>query len=226
MIHRRQFNQIALSLLATAAIPPAAQAFTATEASLGLKTTLEKGALAAVSTLGQTDGFWGNDLVRIPLPAWIEKSRRILRFAGYGDTVDALHEAMNRAAESAVPEAKTLLVGAVKKLTVKDAKKILEGGDTAVTDFFAEKTKDPLSQRFQPMIAKALENVGAVRHYNSLAQQVVSLGLVREEDANLNSYVTRKAVDGLFTMIRQEEIKIRQDPIGTGSAILKKIFGQ
>ena len=195
------------------------------EASQGLKAALEKGALAAVAILGKTDGFLGNDKVRIPMPGFLEDASRLLKTLGQGKRVDELLVSMNRAAETAVPMAKDLLVGAVKSMSVSDAKKILSGGDTSVTGFFADKTREPLGVKFLPVVNKATEKVGLAAKYNRVAEKAQGMGLVKQEDANIQQYVTRKSLDGLYFMIGEEEKKIRQDPIGTGSAVLKKVFG-
>jgi hypothetical protein len=195
------------------------------EASQGLKAALEKGALAAVAILGKTDGFLGNDKVRIPMPGFLEDASRLLKTLGQGKRVDELLVSMNRAAETAVPMAKDLLVGAVKSMSVSDAKKILSRGDTSVTGFFADKTREPLGVKFLPVVNKATEKVGLAAKYNRVAEKAQGMGLVKQEDANIQQYVTRKSLDGLYFMIGEEEKKIRQDPIGTGSAVLKKVFG-
>ncbi len=164
---RRHFNQAAsasfatlLSLAYTRAHALSLGDLTNAEASQGLKTALEKGALAAVALLGKTDGFLGNDKVRIPLPGFLEDAAKLLKTLGQGKRVDELLVSMNRAAETAVPMAKDLLVGAVKSMSVSDAKKILSGGDTSVTGFFAEKTREPLGVKFLPVVTKATEKVG------------------------------------------------------------------
>lgn len=195
------------------------------EASSGLKTALEKGALAAVSLLGKSDGFLGNDKVRIPLPGFLDDAAKLLKTLGQGKRVDELVTNMNRAAEAAVPLAKDLLVEAVKSMNVTDAKKILSGGDTSVTGFFAEKTREPLAVKFLPVITQATEKVGLAEKYNRVASKAAGMGLLKKEDANLQGYVTGKTLDGLYFMIGEEEKKIRQDPVGSGSAILKKVFG-
>ena len=130
-----------------------------------------------------------------------------------------------RSAETAVPLAKDMLVGAVKSMNVNDAKNILSGGATSVTSFFAEKTRDPLNVKFLPVVTKATEKVGLANQYNELAGKAAGFGLMKKEDANIQQYVTGKSLDGLYFMIGEEERKIRQDPVGTGSAILKKVFG-
>jgi phage-related protein len=132
---------------------------------------------------------------------------------------------MNRAAEAAVPMAKDLLVKAVKTMSVTDAKNILSGGDNSVTKFFADKTREPLSVTFLPIVTKATEKVGLADKYNQVAGKAAGLGLMKKEDANIQQYVTGKSLDGLYLIIGEQEQKIRQDPIGAGSAILGKVFG-
>ncbi len=229
---RRQFNSAAattLGLMAMAALQQAhaltLKDLTEAEASQGLRTALEKGALAAVNLLGKTDGFLGNPKVRIPLPGFLEDGAKILKSLGQGKRVDELVTSMNRAAEAAVPMAKDLLVNAVKSMNVNDARKILGGGDTSVTAFFAEKTREPLAGKFLPVVTQATEKVGLADKYNRVAGKAAGFGLVKKEDANIQQYVTGKSLDGLYLMIGEEEKKIRQDPVGTGSAVLKKVFG-
>lgn len=195
------------------------------EASRGLKLALENSALAAVSLLGKTDGFLGNEKVRIPLPGYLENASRLLKSFGQGQRVDELVTAMNRAAESAVPMAKDLLVNAVKSMNVSDAKKILGGGDTSVTGFFAEKTRSSLSVKLLPVVTQATQKVGLAQRYNDVAGRAAGFGLIKKEDANIEQHVTAKSLDGLYFIIGEEEKKIRQDPIGTGSAMLSKVFG-
>ncbi len=195
------------------------------DASAGLKTALEKGALAAINLLGRPDGFLGNAKVRIPLPGFLEDAAKLLKTLGQQKRADELLTSMNRAAEAAVPLARDLLVGAVKSMNISDAKKILSGGDTSVTGFFAEKTREPLAVKFLPVVTKATEKVGLAAKYNQFASKAQGLGLVKKEDANIQQYVTGKSLDGLYYMIGEEEKKIRQDPVGTGSAVLKKVFG-
>lgn len=195
------------------------------EASQGLKTALEQGAVAAVNLLGKTDGFLGNPKVRIPLPGFMEDAAKLLKALGQGKRVDELVTSMNRAAETAVPMAKDLLVNAVKTMSVTDAKNILTGGETSVTTFFAERTRDPLGTRFLPVVTKATEKVGLAEKYNQFASKAAGMGLVNKEDASIQHYVTRKSLDGLYLIIGEQEKKIRQDPVGTGSAVLKKVFG-
>lgn len=197
-----------------------------TDASAGVKTALERGATAAVSLLGRPDGFLKNPKVVIPLPGVLKDAAQILKFSGQQKKVDELVTAMNRAAEAAVPEAQALLIEAVKSLSVADAVKIVRGNDTAVTQYFSGKTRVPLGEKFLPIVTDATEKVSLADKYNAVAGKASGLGLVKKEDANIQQYVTRKALDGLYWMIGEEEKKIRRDPVGTGSDILSKVFGK
>ena len=191
----------------------------------GLKAALEKGALAAVALLGQSGGFLDNPKVRIALPGHLEDAAKLLRMTGQGKQVDELVVGMNRAAEAAVPMGRDLLVKAVQTMSVQDAKQILSGGDNAVTRFFADKTRAPLSQSFLPVVTQAVSKVGLAKSYNRVASKAAGLGLVKPEEASVEQHVTGKALDGLYTLIGEEERKIRQDPVGAGSKLIEKVFG-
>jgi len=195
------------------------------DASRGLRAALETGAVAAVQLLGRHDGFLGSPQFRIPLPGYLQDAGRILTLIGQGRQVEELELAMNRAAESAVPTARNLLVDAVKSTSVQDAKKILTGGETSVTAFFADKTRSPLAASFLPVVRRATSRVQLTQKADHLAQRAQAFGLVRMEDPSIDHYVTRKALDALYVVIGEEERKIRRDPVGTGSAILGRVFG-
>jgi len=229
---RRQFNSLPLTLLAacSVAVSPHAHALSladlsSVDAGKGLKAALEKGALSAVALLGKTDGFLGNDQVRIPLPGYLKDAAQLLRTFGQGAKVDELITSMNRAAEAAVPMSQDILLKSIQAMTVTDAKRVLSGGSTAVTDFFAEKTRPALADKFLPAVNKATAQVGLANQYNELAGKAAEYGLLKKEDSNVQQYVTGKTLDGLFFMISEEEKKIRQNPVGYGSAILTKVFG-
>lgn len=202
-----------------------AAALSQLDATAGVRAALERGAASAVGLLGRKDGFLGNPKVKIPLPGVLEDASKLLRGTGQGKRIDELVTAMNRAAESAVPKAKPLLVQAVKAMSVDDALGIVKGGDTAVTDFFQRKTREPLGGEFLPIVTDATRKVSLAEKYNAVAGKAAGFGLVKRDDANVEQYVTGKTLDGLYLMIGEEERKIRQDPVGTGSAILKKVFG-
>ncbi len=191
----------------------------------GLKEALTRGSQSAVARLGVENGFFGNDRVKIPLPPSLRRLEAVIRSIGMSPHADELVLRMNRAAEAAVPEAKTLLVDAVKRMSVQDAKGILKGGDDAATLYFKRTTSEPLVKRFQPIVKKAMQKVKLAEKYDEIAASGAKLGLVKEEDVQLEDYVTRKALDGLFFTIAEEEKKIRRDPAGAASAILTKVFG-
>ena len=195
------------------------------EASGGLKEALTQGVGKAVSMLGATDGFMGNSEVKIPLPSSLQKAQKVMKMMGMGKQSDELVLKMNRAAEAAVPEAKTLLVDSIKKMTVADAKAILTGPQDAATQYFKKTTSTQMAAKFLPIVEKATANVQLADSYNKYAEQGSKLGLVKKEDANINQYVTKKALDGVYLMIAKEEAAIRQDPVGQASSLLKKVFG-
>lgn len=195
------------------------------DAASGLKQALTDGSAAAVKLLGAENGYFANPKIKIPLPPSLQKIESGLRMMGMKKQADELVLSMNRAAEAAAPEAKQLLVDAVKKMSVQDAKTILTGGDTAATDYFRRTTQTQLTQRFLPIVKKATDRVGLAQQYNSLAGQGVALGLVKQDDASIETYVTRKALDGLYLMIAEQEKSFRQNPVGATSDIVKKVFG-
>lgn len=195
------------------------------DAVAGLKESLVKGAANAVAKLGKADGFLGNDKVKIPLPDSLHQVDGLLRKFGMGKYADELVVTMNRAAEAAVPEARTLLVSAVKSMSVQDAKGILTGGNTAATEYFRSKTSQPLAEKFLPIVKKATAKVNLAQKYDQFAGKATKFGLVDEKQANLENYVTQKALDGLFLMMAEEEKAIRADPIGQTSKMLSKVFG-
>ena len=195
------------------------------EAVRGLKQALNDGSAAAVARLGVENGYFANPNVKIPLPPSLQRVERGLRAFGMRRQADELVLTMNRAAEAAVPEAKQLLVDAVRTMSVQDAKGILGGGDTAATEYFQRSTRSQLGQRFLPIVKQATDRVGLAQQYNALAGQGVALGLVKEDQASIESYVTQKALDGLYFMIGEQEKAFRQDPVGATSDIVRRVFG-
>src|SRR5882672_6595805 len=196
-----------------------------TDAVSGLKQALNDGSIAAVAKLGGENGLFANPQVKIPLPPSLKRAEGAMRTLGMKKQADELVLSMNRAAEAAVPEAKQLLVDAAKKMSVQDAKKILGGGDTAGTEYFKRNTQSQLSQRFLPIVKKATDRVGLAQQYNSIAGQGAALGLVKEDQATIERYVTQKTLDGLYFMIGEQEKAFRQNPVGATSDIVRKVFG-
>jgi hypothetical protein len=195
------------------------------EAINGLKQALTNGAQAAAAKLGKQDGFMNDPRIKIPLPPSMKRAEAVMHSIGAGKQVDDLVLRMNRAAEAAVPQARPLLVDAAKKMTVQDAKGILSGGQDGATQYFKRTTSEPLAKQFKPIVVKAMAKVKLAEKYDEIAASGAKFGLVKEEDANLEDYVTRKALDGLFVGIADEEKKIRENPKAAASSIVKKVFG-
>lgn len=195
------------------------------DASAGLRTALSQGIDKAVGKLGVPNGFTSDARFTIPLPAPLAKGEKLMRTFGMQKDADALKSAMNRAAELAVAEAKPVFRKALTGMTLADAKSIVSGGETAGTDYFRKATSEELATRFKPIVAKATEQVKLGATYDKFAGKASQLGLVKPEDANLNDYVTRKALDSLFLAVADEERAIRKDPLGQTSSLLKKVFG-
>lgn len=216
---------VTLAVTASAALALSLSDLSNQDASSGLKAALQKGADVAVSKLGVENGFLNNDKVRIGLPGILEQARPILKMTGQGQKLDDLVASMNHAAEQAVPLAKPLLLNAVKSMSVTDAKNILTGGDTSVTDFFKQKTSVQLGQKFLPIVKGVTDRNGLSAQYNAIMGQIGKTGMVPAQQSTVEGYVTQRALDGLYTVIAEEEKAIRQDPVGAGSAIIGKVFG-
>lgn len=195
------------------------------ETASGLKEALTRGAEIAVSQLGKQNGFLGDKRVRIPLPDPVRKAEKMMRTLGAGKYADELVETMNRAAELAVVEAKPILVNAVRQMDFDDARGILTGGDNAATKYFRKTTSAEIAEKFLPIVKQATARVQLADKYNEYAGQAAKLGLIDEKSADLDRYVTQKAIDGLFLMVAEQEKAIRKNPVATGSALLKKVFG-
>lgn len=219
-----QFIPVALCLFAANAFAVSLDDLSGTEATGGLRAALEKGSVAAIGKLGRENGFLDNDKVHIPLPRILQKARPLLEMSGRGQQLNELETAMNHAAEAAVPMAKPLLMDAIRSLTITDAKNILSGGETSVTDFFRERTSSKLSVQFLPLVKRVTDRSSLSAQFNGVIGQVNKFG-VAKAPASVEDYVTERAVEGLFVMIAEEEKEIRRDPIGTGSKILRKVFG-
>jgi hypothetical protein len=189
-----------------------------------LRQALTQAAETAVSNLAKENGFLGNNKVRIPLPDNLQKADNLLRKFGMGKYAEDLTTSMNRAAEAAVPEAKTLLVGAVKKMSVTDARDIITGPSDAATQYFRKNTEAALASKFQPIVAKSMAKVKLAESYDRFAGKGAELGLVDAKDANLKDYITRKAMDGLFLMMAEQEKTIRANPLQATGDLAKKVF--
>ena len=195
------------------------------DAVAGLKSALDSSTVKAVEKLAVQGGFWNNAKVKIPLPGYLEDARGLMNTMGMKKQADELHQAINRAAETAVGDAKPVFVNAIKSRSVQDAKGIISGGQDSGTQFFKSKTTDTLRTKFLPVVKKATEKVGLAQKYNDLAGKGAKLGIIKGDQASVETFVTQKALDGLFLMMADEEKAIRADPIGKGTDIVKKVFG-
>jgi len=195
------------------------------DASGGLKDALVQGAQIAVQQLGKPGGFSNNNDVRIELPGNLGKAASAMKMMGMGSQVDQLEASMNKAAEAAVPQAQVLLVEAVKKMTVQDAKSILSGPKDAATQYLDKSSREQIRAKFLPIVKQATDQVGLARQYNSFAGQAANFGVVDAKSANIESYVTEQALNGLFKMISVEEASIRENPAEAASSLAKKVFG-
>lgn len=192
----------------------------------GLKEALSIGTDKAVKEVSKTDGYLGNNAIKILMPEKIQKVADVLRKVGYEKPVDDFILSMNRAAEKAAPKAAAYFVDSVKEMTFEDAKKILNGGDTAATDFFKSKTYDKLFSDFKPVISSSMDEVGVTRSYKEMMGRYTSVPFMKAESLDVDNYVTTKALDGLFYMVAREEKKIRTDPAARVTDLLKKVFGK
>lgn len=191
----------------------------------GLTEALRTGAQRAVRTAGEDNGYWENGMIRIPLPPMIRKAESLLKMAGFGNRVEEFHRSMNRAAEKAAPLALDVFWDVIRGMTFSDAWGILNGGDHAATDYFRSKSYERLSSLFKPLVRNTMREVGVTAYYQDIETKIKTLP-VQILDEDLDSYVTGKALDGLFLLLAREEEKIRKDPAARTSDILKKVFGK
>lgn len=226
--HALDWSEMLKGVLGKPAVEPVAagvDALSARDLNAGLKEALVRGADAAVAQLGRKDGFFGDAALKIPLPPGLQKAEKAMRMLGMGKQADQLVLSMNRAAEAAVPEAKTLLLDAVQEMSLEDAKGILTGGRTSATDFFRRKTEARLSERFEPIVKATTDKAGLAQQYNRYAGMAAQFNLLDPNQANVEQYVTVQALDRLYTVIGEQEAAIRANPLQAGSDLLKKIFG-
>jgi hypothetical protein len=195
------------------------------DASGGLKDALIQGAQVAVKQLGTPGGFSNNPDVRIELPGKLGKAAKTMKMMGMGAQVEQLEASMNKAAEAAVPQAQALLVDAVKKMTVADAKAILSGPQDSATQYLNKSSREQIRAKFLPIVKQATDQVGLAQQYNAFAGQAASFGVVDAKSSTVESYVTEQALDGLFEMIAKQEANIRQNPAAAATSLAKKVFG-
>lgn len=190
----------------------------------GLKEALGTGAEKAVAMVSKPDGYYKNPEIKIPLPQAVQKVEKLLRSVGFGSSVDEFEQSMNRAAEQAAPQATSLFVDAIKEMSISDARKILNGRENEATLYFKERTEQRLTELFQPVVHKTMAEVGVTKNFQDLSAKTAAIPLAGSLDLDPDTYVTGKALDGLFLMLAQEEQKIRQDPAARVTDLLKTVF--
>lgn len=191
-----------------------------------LKEALQVATENAVKLTGKTDGYFKNHLIKILLPERLRTLETGLRAVGYGPQVDELVLGMNRGAERAAPQAKQIFWDAIGAMTIDDARRILNGGDTAATDYFKTKTSDPLTAAFRPIVEKSMSQVGVTRQYKELFARAQAIPFLNTEPYDLDHYVVGKALDGLFHVVGDEEKKIRTNPSARVTDLLREVFGR
>ena len=194
-------------------------------AALGLREALSIGATNAILKTGKRDGFFRNELIKILLPQKLRRLESTLRMVGAGSQVDAFVLGMNRAAEEATPQAKSIFADTIRGMSFSDAWGILRGGDTAATDYFRERMTPRLTTAFTPIVSRSMDNVGAARQYKALQNRYGNMPFVNEVAVDIDDYVVDQALDGLFKMVAEQERDIRRNPAARVTQVLKDVFG-
>ena len=192
----------------------------------GLKEALQVGTENAVRSTGRLDGYFGNPKIKIPMPEKLQTMEKGLRAVGQGDQVDEFVLSMNRAAERAAPEAKAIFWDAIREMSFRDAEKILNGSDTAATEYFRRKTTERLATAFRPIVSDAMNRGGGTRQYKELVGRARYIPFLKTEELDIDDYVVRKGLDGLFYVLGEEERKIRREPAARVTDLLKDVFGR
>jgi hypothetical protein len=209
-------------------LPPASSSGAIGDVKIGqaLKQALQVGTENAVKLTGRPDGYYRNQAIKILLPENLKAVESGLRTVGYGAQVDALVVGMNRAAERAAPAAKTIFWDAIGDMTIDDARRILNGADTAATEYFRDKTTRSLTAAFRPVVERSMNEVGVTRQYKQVLAYAQALPFLNTEDYDIDRYVVGKALTGLFHVVGEEERKIRRDPAARVTELLREVFGQ
>ena len=203
---------------------PEARALDPGTVAAGLRDALEQGTRRAVQDLGRENGFWSHPTLRIPVPENLAKIEKGLRRFGQDKVADDFVRSLNRAAEAATPAARDIFVDAIRRMTIKDAVEILKGPSDAGTRYFRRHTETPLTAAFRPIVVRSTETVGVTARYKRFARKAEPLGLVSPGELDLDDYITRKALDGLFQLVAAEERRIREDPAARTTDLLRKVF--
>jgi hypothetical protein len=198
---------------------------TSAQAGDGLKEALSRGVSTAVSSTGKPGGYFDDAAIKILMPPNLQKVEKAMRAAGMGPKVDEFIKSMNSAAEEAAPAAKAIFMDALKSMTIEDAKGIVSGDKTAGTEYFKRTTSGRVSDAFKPTIDRSMDKVGVTAQFKELMGNAPSIPFMKTPSVDINAYVLQKAVDGLFVVMGQEEVKIRTDPAAQVTPLLKAVFG-
>ena len=201
-------------------------ALTNSEVIAGLKEALTIGARESATIASAVDGFYKNSKIAIPWPVEAQTVKDVLQSTGFSRQIASFEESMNRAAEEAAKGAFDVFAGAVREMTIQDGFAILNGGDMAATNYLREKTTIPLREKFSPVVKNAIDKVNVTSYWSPLVNAYNIIPGVTRQNPNLEDYITGKAIDGLMTLIAEQEMKIRQDPAAQVTALLKKVFGK
>jgi hypothetical protein len=204
--------------------PSSSGSLDASTVAAGLREALEQGTGRAVQTLGRENGFWSHPSLRIPVPEKLARAEKTLRKLGQDKIADDFVRSLNRAAEQATPAARDIFVGAIRKMTVRDAFEILNGPPNAATQYFRRHAETPLAQAFRPIVVRSTQAVGVTAQYKKFVKRVEPLGIVDTRDLDLDDYVTREAMDALFQLVADEEKRIRENPLARTTELLRKVF--
>ena len=199
---------------------------TSDEVAGGLKEALTQGIAKGATQASQKDGYFGNQLIRIPFPEDVKRVESTLRNVGLGSQVDKFVLSLNRAAEDAAQTAKPIFLGAIRKLTFKDVWNILTGEKDAATQFLRRTTSEELYRAFAPHIQKSLDKTYATKYYSDVMNAYNAIPLTQKVNPNLNDYATKEAMDGLFLLVAQEEANIRENPVARTTDLLKRVFSK
>ncbi|GAB3820293.1 DUF4197 domain-containing protein [Pontibacter rugosus] len=199
---------------------------TQTEVASGLKQALEVGINNGAGQASQTNGYFGNPLIKIPFPEDVQRVENTLRQIGLGDQVDKFVLTLNRGAEDAAKSAIPIFVSAIKQMTIQDAWAILKGDKNAATQYLKRTTSQQLYNTFNPIMVKSLEKTNATRYYTDIVNQYNKIPLTQKVNPDLDDYATQKAIDGLFVLVAQEEAKIRENPMARTTDLLRRVFAQ
>jgi uncharacterized protein (UPF0333 family) len=191
----------------------------------GLKEALTIGSQNSSTLASKLDGYYKNPSIKIPFPPEAVAMEKRLRSIGLSSQVDKFVLTVNRAAEDAAKSAAPVFMAAIKKMTITDGLKILNGGNNAATSYLQKTTTSELKAKFKPIVMQSLRKVAVTKYWNPLVTAYNKIPMVEKKNPDLDEYVTQKALEGLFYLVAQEELKIRKDPMARVTDLLKKVFG-